>query len=179
MSRHTSNIHKSGRLGRLPARWWTLISIGVLTPTFVFAQVQKLTIEPLTGGSKEVVVTIDPPKTGLTVNVNVTGRPVGIGTQNPDTAGSKYKFPLDVPLVAGDQITVSVEIDNVPFSGSTMVLPTYDERGIFDASAYLGSAFDNFAASGVKEYINPKGTSDTQERFIFGFDFEYRLFGKV
>lgn len=52
-----------------------------------------------------------------------------------------------------------------------------DDRGVFDASAYLGSAFDNFAASEVKDYINPKGTSDTQERFIFGFDYEYRLFG--
>ena len=51
--------------------------------------------------------------------------------------------------------------------------PTNDDRRNLIASAYLGTAFDNFASSEVRSYLNQQDATGTAIRPIFGFDFEY------
>jgi len=52
-----------------------------------------------------------------------------------------------------------------------------DERGGFEASAYVGYAIDTFAAGELRRYINPNDSGGVSERWVGGFDFAYRLFG--
>jgi hypothetical protein len=53
-----------------------------------------------------------------------------------------------------------------------------DERDILDASVYLGYGIDSFAASDLARYLNPDDSGDIKERWVAGFDFAYRLYGK-
>ena len=52
-----------------------------------------------------------------------------------------------------------------------------DNRENLLASAYLGTAVDNFAGSAVLTYLNPEDAGPTERRLIFGVDFELRLTG--
>jgi len=59
-----------------------------------------------------------------------------------------------------------------------------DDRAVFEASGYLGRAFENFAQSDKNNYkpVNPDGTSRTDpginSRFLAGVEAQYRLFGE-
>lgn len=56
--------------------------------------------------------------------------------------------------------------------------PTFDDRAAFEASAYYGRAFDNFAPDSIGNYIRPDQTAGIKSRYIVGTDVQYRLFGK-
>jgi len=53
----------------------------------------------------------------------------------------------------------------------------FDERQDMEASAYVGIAIDTFAASELKNYLNPGVSGELTERAVAGFNFDYRLLG--
>lgn len=66
-----------------------------------------------------------------------------------------------------------------PGDGNKKECTVADCRTNFQATLFIGSAIDNFAASNLQEYLNPdaSGDVDTFERLISGLDFGYRLRG--
>ena len=52
-----------------------------------------------------------------------------------------------------------------------------DGRENLVSSAYIGTAIDNFAGSEVLTYLNPQEAGPTEQRLIFGFNFDFRLTG--
>lgn len=65
------------------------------------------------------------------------------------------------------------------FVSSQRVLAQDDTKGhAFVASFYTGLAIDVFAANELQRYLNPDASGGTRERFIAGFDFDYRLVGE-
>jgi hypothetical protein len=55
--------------------------------------------------------------------------------------------------------------------------PTYaDDRAVFEASGYVGEAFDNFAP-GEKQYINAATSTGAASRWLAGVEAQYRLVG--
>jgi hypothetical protein len=56
-----------------------------------------------------------------------------------------------------------------------LALPVFDQREFFDASLYTGYAVDTFSGEAVNRYLNPGNHAAPKERFVAGFDFEYRL----
>lgn len=65
------------------------------------------------------------------------------------------------------------------FGGSATARQTgsTDERPAFDATLFIGSAIDNFAAGELQRYLNPDASSEvrTFERATGGIQFSYRL----
>jgi len=47
-----------------------------------------------------------------------------------------------------------------------------------ELSFYLGVAVDTFAAGDTRRYLNPGDSAGKDERFVGGFDFGFRLWGK-
>lgn len=52
-----------------------------------------------------------------------------------------------------------------------------DDRENFEASAFLGTAVDTFAATDLRGLLNQEDSTDPKVRGVFGFDFGYRLAG--
>jgi hypothetical protein len=52
-----------------------------------------------------------------------------------------------------------------------------DDRGVFDASFYVGLSVDTFAGDETLKYLNPQDAGQTHERAVGGFDFAVRLMG--
>ena len=50
-----------------------------------------------------------------------------------------------------------------------------DVRDSFKASFFAGVGIDSFAAGELKRVLNPEASNDIQERFVGGFEFEYRI----
>src|SRR5262249_22731884 len=53
-----------------------------------------------------------------------------------------------------------------------------DKRCSMELSFYLGVAVDTFAAGDTRRYLNPGDSAGKDERFVGGFDFGFRLWGK-
>jgi hypothetical protein len=53
-----------------------------------------------------------------------------------------------------------------------------DDDSPFDASAFIGKAVDNFAPDNVGAYRNPGAGSSQATKWVFGFNFDYRVFGR-
>src|SRR5262245_54839486 len=53
-----------------------------------------------------------------------------------------------------------------------------DPRGDLAASFFTGLGIDSFAAKDLDQYLNPDVSGTIGERYVAGFDFEYRLAGK-
>jgi hypothetical protein len=66
--------------------------------------------------------------------------------------------------------------DNQP-TGTKTSSDSVDERGVFDASFYVGLSIDTFAGDETLHYLNPQDAGQTHERAVGGFDFAYRLIG--
>ena len=47
-----------------------------------------------------------------------------------------------------------------------------------DATMYFGVSVDTFSADELRRYLNPQDSTTRRERFVAGFDFEYRLLGR-
>jgi hypothetical protein len=54
-----------------------------------------------------------------------------------------------------------------------------DARGVFEASAYVGTAFDNFAPNIVGDYKNPGAGSQIKSRWVAGVEAQYRIWGSA
>lgn len=151
---------------------------------------------PLTAGTQVVVGQLSRGNPSPRIEAQVDKNPVGIA--DTSFAADHFRITLKFPLKAGETVRVRDQ-PNGPWSAEVEVLegePTGGgpaahqegagapmesnsaERGeVLEASAYLGTAYDNFAASEIKSYLNQDDSNTTQTRFIFGFDFEYLLVG--
>lgn len=104
--------------------------------------------------------------------------------------GDVARMRLSDPLRENDVITVQLspsmttpparvqqaKQQDVP--PRTSCAPRYkDDRGVFEASAYLGEAFDNFSPAETKNYIGTPPASDTNSRWLAGVETQYRLIG--
>jgi hypothetical protein len=82
-------------------------------------------------------------------------------------------FPLFYGIAAHAQDSTS---SSTPPATTEAASPN-DDRENFEATAFTGLAIDSFAAEELNQYINPNASSDIKERWIGGFDFDYRLSG--
>lgn len=103
--------------------------------------------------------------------------------------GTPLVAALRDPLVEGDQLRASIDGRDYQATvaalltgsaGSTACSPelapvTFDARNVFEASAYLGTAFDNFAPNVVGNYQNPAAGTSIKSRWIAGVEAQYRL----
>jgi len=94
------------------------------------------------------------------------------------------------PLRQGDEVRVTVNGTSYtkvvaaarPGSrascGAAPKLDPGDGRTAFEASGYLGTAFDNFAPNVIGAYQNAEAASGTKSRWLAGVEAQYRLVGK-
>jgi len=95
------------------------------------------------------------------------------------------------PLRQGDEVRVTVNgttytklvaparPDSHASCGVSAIPPPGDGRNAFEASGYLGTAFDNFAPNVVGAYQNADAASGTKSRWLAGVEAQYRLLGKA
>jgi hypothetical protein len=154
-----------------------------MTAGVAFAQVTP----PLLGSVRERAASIDGTCiSGATVQVTIKTGGAGKDVRLSDVNCVAGRFAVDaqalrlldahqvqaVQIVAGTTsapIVVDVEAWEGPYG---------DERGDFEANAYIGLAIDTFGAEELHKYLNPEANGELHERSIFGFDFAYRLFKK-
>jgi hypothetical protein len=154
-----------------------------MTAGAAFAQVTP----PLLGSVRERAASIDGTCiSGATVQVTIKTGGAGKDVRLSDVNCVAGRFAVDaqalrlldahqvqaVQIVAGTTsapIVVDVEAWEGPYG---------DERGDFEANAYIGLAIDTFGAEELHKYLNPEANGELHERSIFGFDFAYRLFKK-
>src|SRR5262245_57569129 len=81
------------------------------------------------------------------------------------------KFPIwwRVTLQA-----VVVALTAVPLHAQS----TMDDRPGVDATIFFGLSIDTFSAEELRTYLNPQDSGNRRERFVGGFNFEYRLVGR-
>ena len=94
------------------------------------------------------------------------------------------------PLRQGDEVRATVNginftkvvgparIGSRASCGTSPKLEAGDGRTAFEASGYLGTAFDNFAPNVIGAYQNADAASGTKSRWLAGVEAQYRLFGK-
>ncbi len=124
----------------------------------------------------------------LRVSVNGSS---DVGQDPPQVSDGRFEITLAGPLTAGDAVVVSagtlrsaaVEVAECdaeaqePQEAKKKEELTNDDRENLIASAYLGTAFDNFASGELRTYLNQAAAGPTDTRPIFGFDFEFRMTG--
>jgi hypothetical protein len=104
---------------------------------------------------------------------------------------SPLVFGLGEPLRQGDELRAVVDgreypavlVGPLPTGGLTRSTctpdstppPSFDTRGAFEASAYVGSAFDNFAPNVVGNYANLNAANSIRSRWIAGVEAQYLL----
>jgi hypothetical protein len=158
----------------------------------------------IAAGAETQAVSVDAPCDGATVlsgvvtdavdagalRVSVNGSS-DVGQSAPQVSGGRFEITLAGPLTAGDAVIVSagthrsaaVEVAECdaeaqePQEGRKKEELTNDDRENLIASAYLGTAFDNFASGELRTYLNQAAAGPTNTRPIFGFDFEFRMTG--
>jgi hypothetical protein len=109
-----------------------------------------------------------------------------------EAPGGTFAVALTGPLETGDEIRVLVNgalirhandnprrvVARPAGIGPECRVPRvagFDDRTNFEASGYLGWAFDNFAPNEVGGYINAASAASTHARFIGGTNAEYRF----
>ncbi|MQA30848.1 MAG: hypothetical protein GEU82_13620 [Luteitalea sp.] len=55
--------------------------------------------------------------------------------------------------------------------------PAEARHGI-DATMYVGISIDTFSARELRRYLNPEESGDRRQRFVAGFNFDYRVAGR-
>jgi hypothetical protein len=56
--------------------------------------------------------------------------------------------------------------------------PGNDARPGIDATMYFGLAIDTFSAQELRRYLNPQESGRRRDRFVAGFNFDYRIAGR-
>lgn len=91
-------------------------------------------------------------------------------------------FSIDVSalrLRKGDTLTLQQSMGGTSSAPLATMLdrdgPVYDERGVFEASGFIGEAVDTFGSEELKRYLNPETNGTLTTHNVFGFDFAYRL----
>jgi hypothetical protein len=114
--------------------------------------------------------------------IQITARRI---TRRGDTARVALREPvreneivsatLPPSASASTRVLQATERDGAPIT--TCITPTYkDDRGVFEASGYIGTAFDNFAP-GETSYIAPQAAPGTHSQWLAGVEAQYRLVG--
>jgi hypothetical protein len=127
------------------------------------------------------------------VSLTINGQPATRLSFPAAKPGALYVVSLSDPLRERDNVTVSatdiqysVEVlpapPNTPAvdSCSPDVKVKNDERSVFEASGFVGKAFDNFAPNTAGGYRDPAATaaaSTVKSRWTAGVLAQYRLFG--
>ena len=169
-------------------------------PRGAAAQTQGIEPRPHDGACK---ITISwPPATDVsTVSLTINGQPATKVSSHVEASrptgesGSMERFVIQLgePLRERDNVTVSAAgaqytTDVLPAPPGARFVESCtsdtttkdDERAVFEASGFVGSAFDNFAPNVAGGYTNPVvvGASTVKSRWTAGVLAQYRLFGR-
>ena len=175
-----------------------VLVLGVLTK----AEAQTVSVDTVCAGATILTGEVTGPAdaAGLRVSVNDS---IDVRQSPAQIANGRFEIVLGGALTAGDTIVVSGEgyrsiptevaectgtapgtvvsttreADSTQPQEPAAVILSNDDRDNLVASAYLGTAFDNFASSEVRSYLNQAAAGPTDTRPIFGFDFEFRMTG--
>jgi hypothetical protein len=128
------------------------------------------------------------------VSLAINGQPATRLSFPAATPGALYVVLLGDPLRERDNVTVSARdiqysVEVLPAPPNTPPVDSCnpdvkvknDERSVFEASGFIGNAFDNFApntAGGYKDPAAAAATSSVKSRWTAGVLAQYRLFGK-
>jgi hypothetical protein len=118
----------------------------------------------------------------ITIKTGVAGKDVHLSDVNCVAS----RFSADAQVL---RLRVGHQVQAVQVVGGTSSAPFVvevapsdgphdDERGDFEANAYIGLAIDTFGAEELHKYLNPEANGVLHERSMFGFDFAYRLLKK-
>lgn len=152
-----------------------------MTAGVAFAQVTP----PLLGSVRERSATIDGTcisgaTVQVTIKTGVAGKDVRLSDEN--CVAGRFSVDaqalrlLDAHQVQAVQIVGGTASAPIVVDVETWDGPYGDERGDFEANAYIGLAIDTFGAEELHKYLNPEANGELHERSIFGVDFAYRLF---
>lgn len=154
-----------------------------LTAGVALAQVTP----PLVGNVREGTATIDGACiAGATVQVTIRTGTAGKDVRLSDVNCVAGRFSVDAQAL---RLRDTHQVQAVQIVGGTASAPIVaaveawagpygDERGDFEANAYVGLAIDTFGAEELHKYLNPEANGELHERSIFGVDFAYRLLKK-
>ena len=162
------------------------------------AEAQTQGIEPRPQDGDCTITIAWPPGTDVSgVSILINGQAVTRipSRTNPKRSGGvglteKFVIPLGDPLRERDNVTVSAAdvrytTDVLPAppdrasveSCTSDTITKDDERAVFEASGFVGSAFDNFAPNVAGGYTN-LGPSTVKSRWTAGVLAQYRWFGR-
>jgi hypothetical protein len=116
----------------------------------------------------------------LTVRPAVrSGTTVTLKLFNPvhegDVVGARLPEPADIAIPAVTVRQALQREDPPPDRCVDKRLP--DDREVFEASAYLGRSFDNFAPAERGQYFNLPDKLEVDSRWLAGTEAQYRLIG--
>ena len=174
-------------------RWLVALTIGMclLAPRAAGAQGGPA-IAPLYDG--DCAITVRDVPQGLDIHrigITVTSQPLTVRPAR--RSGSTVTLKLFNPLHEGDTVsarlpepanlaTAAVTVqqalqreDPAPAQCVDQRLP--DDREVFEASAYLGRSFDNFAPYERGQYFNLPAKLGVDSRWLAGTEAQYRLIG--
>lgn len=174
-------------------------ALAVWAPGRVAAQTVGIEPRPHEGACRIEIAW--PPGTDVSgVSLLINGQPVTRTRRQPRAssgagAGRTERFVILLvdPLRERDNVTVSAGgvqyvTDVLPLPPGEQVVESCtsdtktkdDERAVFEASGFVGKAFDNFAPNIAGGYANPvgAGASTAKSRWTGGVLAQYRLFGR-
>jgi hypothetical protein len=188
-----------GRRATLRAGLGFACALAAWAPRPAAAQTQGIEPRPHDGACK---ITISwPPATDVSaVSLTINGQPatkvsshVEASRPTGESELERFVIQLGEPLRERDNVTVSAAgvhytTDVLPAEPGARFVESCtsdtktkdDERAVFEASGFVGSAFDNFAPNIAGGYANPvaAGASTVKSRWTAGVLAQYRLFGR-
>lgn len=169
-------------------RYFTAAALLILLSGATRARAQGPTIDPAFIGDCHVTVQVA--AAGAAGRIDVSLNRHLLTRQGLDANRRSIVVVLNGPLQDGDIVSVrlaagaSASAAAMPRPTATAPecegpqRPTFDDRAAFEASAYYGRSFDNFAPDSIGAYINSSQLGDIKSRYIAGTDVQYRLLGK-
>jgi hypothetical protein len=132
-------------------------------------------------GSTPITITLDSPDAPLSFEI-AQASPLVAVLRDPLAEGSVVTVVACGKPIATARVAAALP-DGPKAASCAAVLPpsphlSLDDRTNFEASAYMGRAFDNFAARQGVVYINPEAGSTIESEFTAGVDAQYRLAGQ-
>jgi hypothetical protein len=162
-------------------------------PTLAAAQAgatPTLALRQPTAGDCSVTIEVPAGTNPADISIAVDSRNLTVRVVQP----VPLVVALKDPLLPSSVVTAKKNGSEMPFDTKTVaglpdggVLPkscpdqsgntaqTFDERGVFEATGFLGSVFDNFAPNIAGGYVN--STTGVKSRFTAGMEAQYRLIG--
>lgn len=169
---------------------FVLLLFGLVTSTTCAAQAPQgpTAKQNLTTGDRSIRIFL--PKDTAELEIVFERREGDIETKKKKVSSGDTEITVEIvrPLEEGDIIVITAKDGRGnPIGGATQLTiephqeAQDDERNNFEASAFLGTAVDNFASTSLKNLLNPDegNMNDPKVRGIFGFDFAYRLAGSA